>query len=573
MIPVAKYKFSDYSIYLSLLGAVLISCLFTWSDPASVNFFGGDARYYYYYLQSTFIDPSQVTYDWLSDPTPLTHHPAGLSVLLFPFFIAALLAAQLFHFPLTGLSLPFQLSVSVAAITYCFIGLVYLKKLFRLNRISDAVTALIIPLVFFGTTLLHYTLTESGMSHAYSFCLITVFMYHSQAFVIGRQNKHLLYAAMVFALILLVRVNNGLILFSVFFWFTGRGQSIAFFKDLLRNRYFYLGALLLLLILSIQPLAWLAKEKVLFSNRYAPYGFYWSKPALWEMLFGFNAGLFIYAPLCFLFLLGLPVTYKKDRVLFYGLLCFLLFIFYFFSAYSAYTYYDGLGLRVLVDYYALFALLGAKLFSRLEGRRLAYVSASAIAVILLAVNLVYCYQGSHDILARSGMNYNKWKYVFLKTGDAYRSCLGGSNDLVPFAKTHPAPSLASAAKLNAPFDYDKKDFGLSVSFDSLGFSSNRICLKIGVDRKEQFANSSRDALVCAMLATHSGEQKGYTQFRLNETPSDACCADRSYHYVANLEGRFRSDDRLSVYLWNLKQQPFVVNTFSVEVYNYNYQTN
>lgn len=411
------------------------------------------------------------------------------------------------------------------------------------------------------------------MSHVYSFCLITVFMYHSQAFVNYRQNKNLLYAALVFALILLVRVNNGLILFSIFFWFSSREQCLIFFKDLFRNRFFYFSAVLLLLVISIQPLAWLLKEKVLFSNRYAPYGFYWTKPALWEMLFGFNAGFFIYAPLCFLFLIGLVFTYKQNRVMFFGMSAFLLFIFYFFSAYSAYTYYDGLGLRVLVDYYALFALLGAKLFSRLETRPMAYASVSAIALLLLLVNLVYCYQGSHDILARSGMNYNKWKYVFLKTGHEYRSCLGGSNDLVPFSKNHPAPSLSAGAKLNTAFDYSKKDFGLSLSFDSLGFNSNRICLKIGVARKEQFSNSSREALVCAMLADHSGGQKGYTQFRLNETPSDECCDEKSYNYIANLEGQFKSDDRLSVYLWNIKQQPFLVNTFSVEVYNYNYQTN
>jgi hypothetical protein len=272
-------------------------------------------------------------------------------------------------------------------------------------------------------------------------------------------------------------------------------------------------------------------------------------------------------------LLGLIFTYKENRFLFYAATLFLLLVFYFFSAYSAYTYYDGLGIRVLVDYYAVFALFGAKLFSRLEAGRLAYASVTTIALLLGVVNLIYCYQGSHNILARAGMNFNKWKYVFLKTGDEYRDCLGGSNDLIPFAKQPPVASLSSQVRLAAPFDFSKKDFGLALQFDSLGFTSNRIHLKIDIDRRESFANSSSDALVCAMLVDKASNNKSYLQFKLNETPSKDCCPEKEYHYAANMEANFKTDDRLSVYFWNLKQQPFLVNKFAVEVYNYNYQTN
>lgn len=572
MVSAPTYKYSAYSIYASFFAALLLCVFYTWQNPGAVNFMGGDARYYYYYLQSTFIDPALVSYDWLADPTPLTHHPVGLCLLLLPFFLPALGIAKIFHFPLTGLSLPFQASVSLAALTYCFIGLVYLKKLFRLNHISDKVTALVIPLLFFGTTLLHYTLTESGMSHAYSFCLITAFLYYSCRFVNEGGNRHLLCMAALLGLILLVRANNGLVVFTLFFWFKSREQVLAFFRSLLRNPYFYLSVVVVLAMVSLQVLTWYWKENVLFSNRYAPYGFYWTRPALAEMLFGFNAGFFIYAPLCFLFMLGLITTYK-NKFLFFGMLGFLLAVFYFFSAYSAYTYFDGLGIRVLVDYYALFALLGAKLFSRFELQPLAYGGIASLALVLLVINIIYCYQGSTDILARSGMTYSKWKYVFLKTGSEYRGCLGGSNDLVPFANPHPAPSLQADAGLQAPFDYSQKDFGLALSFDSLGFNSNRIFLKIDIDRREKSVNSSSDVLVCAMLEDKTNTKKGYAQFRLNETPSTTCCDNRAYHYGTNMEGNFKPDDHLSVYLWNIKQQEFLVNKFSVSVYNYNYQTN
>ncbi len=573
MHPATKYKYSDYSIWFTVITAALICCFFTWHDPASVNLLGGDSRYYYYYLQSTFINPQAVTYDWLSDATPLTHHPVGLSVLWTPFFLMGLAVAYLFHFPLTGLSLPFQAAISVAALFYFTVGLVYLKKLLRLNSISDKVTALVMPLIFFGTNLLHYALNESGMSHVYSFCLITAFMYHGQRFTMENGRKHLLYAFALLGLILLVRANNGLVIFTVFFWFSNKTQCVAFFKRLFRNPVFYAGLSLLLFIILLQPLVWYIKENSLFVNRYAPYGFYWTRPQLISMLFGFNAGFFIYTPLCLLLLLGLVFTYGENRFLFFSISFFLLLLFYFFSAYSAYTYYDGLGIRVLVDYYALFALLGAKLFAALQARKVLYGVGTVAALLLVGINMVYCYQGSVNILQRSGMNYNKWKYIFLKTGNEYRECLGGSNDLTPYAEQAPVASLNANAPLQQPFDFARKDFGLALSFDSIGFISNRIQLKINLGRKENFANSSRDALVCAMLEDKKKKHKSYVQFRLNETPSKSCCPEAEYHYAANMEADFKADDKLSVYLWNVKQQPFEINKFAIEVYNYAYQTN
>ena len=76
-----------------------------------------------------------------------------------------------------------------AALFYALIGLVYLKKLFQLHNIGDKTTSIIVLALFFGTNLLNYTLSEAGMSHVYSFSLISVFLYHSSRFVLQRENK------------------------------------------------------------------------------------------------------------------------------------------------------------------------------------------------------------------------------------------------------------------------------------------------------------------------------------------------------------------------------------------------
>lgn len=501
---------------------------------------------------------------------PVTHHPVGLAILWLPFFGVGHLAAQLFHFPLTGTSLPYQVSVAIAALAYAIIGLVYLRKLLRLNDIPDKISALLIVLTFFGTTLLHYTLHEGGMSHVYSFCLITAFMYHSCRFVKESRRNDLILAALFFGLVLLVRFNNVFAIFTLLFWFSSYKECSTFFRGLLRNRSFYTALGLFALLLAIQPLTWLWKEQVLFANRYASYGFYWTEPAFLKMLFGFNAGFFIYAPLCLLFLVGLITMYRTSRFAFYSSLLFVLVLFYFFSAYSAYTYYDGIGIRVLIDYYAVFALFGAKLFAAVEAQKMVFLPLATLAFLLMTINLVYAYQSSHSILLRSGMTYQQWKYIFLKTGKSYENSLGGSNDLVPFSKQGIALSLSADASLIQPFDFSKKDYGLSLVFDSIGFISKRICMKLNISRRETAVNSSQEALVCAVLEDKAGNRKSYAQFKLNETPSTSCCEGTEYNYISNMEGSFKSTDRISVYLWNPKLQSFLIDKFSVKVYNYNY---
>lgn len=564
------YSYSAWSIWLCLLCCLPLAWLYSWRDADAVNMLDGDARYYYYYLQSIFIDPSLINHDWLRQAAPVTHHPVGLNILWFPFFLAGHLSAQLFHYPLSGLSLPYQISIALAGLSYGLLGLVYLRKLLQLNAVSDLVIALVIPLIFLGTNVLHYTLHEAGMSHVYSFFLITAFMYYSCRVVKENRNRDLFLAALLFGLVLLVRLNNVFVIFTVLFWFADRQACRAFFKALLHKRAFYVSILILVTVLSIQPLTWLWKEDVLFANRYAPYGFYWTSPAFFRMLFGFNAGFFIYAPLCLLFLAGLLTLYKTNRFSFYSTTLFVLLLFYFFSAYSAYTYYDGIGIRVLIDYYAVFALFGAKLFSAFESNKAMLISLSTVSFVLLAINLVYAYQSSHRIMLRSGMTYKQWKYIFMRTGSDYQDCLGGSNDLMPYSRTPVTASLSAEAPLSASFDFSNKEYGPSVLFDSIGFISQRICMKLRINRTETFTNASSDAVVCAELLDKNGNRKSYQQFKLNETPSQECCAEAEYHYTSNMEGDFKPSDRLSVFLWNLKKQAFSIQTFSVNVYNYHY---
>ncbi|MBA3663554.1 MAG: hypothetical protein H0W61_05010 [Bacteroidetes bacterium] len=575
-----KYKFSNAAIVFTVLLAVISSYYLNWSKHSTVNFADGDSKDYYSYLLSVFIHHDlghQQGSDWFLMQTgsgTINVHPVGVSLLILPFFGIGSMMALLLHFPLDGLSLPFQVSMALAALFYACIGLIFIKKTLILYGTSDKITALVLLLTFFGTNLLNYTLNEALMSHVYSFSLISIFLYHSGKYITLHTNRNLYFSATVLGLIILVRPNNILVLLSVFIWFSNRQQCKEFFRNLFRSRVFYSALLITFLLVLIQSLVWYIQSGSLLHHTYKADGFYWLHPQILKMLFGFDGGFFVYVPLCFVFLFGLTIIYKESKFRFIAFTAFLALLIYFFASYWAYTYFDGLGIRVLVDFYAFFSFLGAKLFTQLSFHKGIFAAVSAICVFFTYISLVYCYQQKNNILLRSGMTFNQWKYIFLKTNKEYNGCLGGSNDLTPYAKAHPAPSLSKESPLERPYNFEGNDFSVGVGFDSIGFSSNRLHFKIDVDYREATVSTSKDALICVVVEDKDTTvQKKYAAFRMNETPATECCENHEYHYTLNMLGRFKNSSKIIVYIWNVAKKAFFVNKFSVRVYNYNYQIN
>ena len=162
----------------------------------------------------------------------------------------------------------------------------------------------------------------------------------------------------------------------------------------------------------------------------------------------------------------------------------------------------------------------------------------------------------------------------MRTSSAYQNVLGGSNELTPYSLKKQEPVLSQEIKLDQPFNYSQKDYGLAINFDSLGFQSNRVQVKISCTRKELETNSSYDALLCLVLEDGiTRETKSFSSFRLNEAPSSVCCETKEYNYSSNISAEFKPNDKFSVFLWNKKVKAFLVNKFSVQVYNYKFQLN
>lgn len=563
---------------IAIAGIVCISLVliyfFRWTGGAYRYVIAGDGNDYYSYLVSIFINKNLTHQDvshWYVMQTStgtINAHPPGVSVLLFPFFCIGYIWAALFNAPLDGLSKPFQVMVSMGALFYLTAGLVYLRRLLMAFTNKDKIITLVIVLLFFGTNLMIYALDEPSMSHIYSFALITAFLYYIHRIFQQPSKRHLYFAGIILGLILLVRPVNAIIFMVIPFFANSLDDCLLRIKKLFRQwKTLVLPTILFLLVASIQSIIWYVQNGKLIQWSLRGRGFYFSHPQIGLMLFGFDSGFFIYTPLCLLILLGLIPLFYQNKFRFFIMALFMAFAFYLFSCYWSYNYYDGLGIRTFVDFYSLFSILLAILLTYLAGKKIKYAAALIITGAAL-LNIVYCYQYQANIMLHSGMTYQKYKYIFLKTDKSYTNVLGGAIDLQPYA-TEPPPMIYSYDNKDT-LSFNNSEYGLTQKVP-LSFPTNELHLKINMKRKQESPNASFNAYLVVQIESDKGEVKKYEAHRLNDIPTQTSGIWEDMHYGVNIISQASlPTDKLSIYIWNQDKQNFSICDYSVEVYNYTY---
>lgn len=574
-----SYNLSKWALAGIALCSFILLYVFKWDSAESMShIIDGDGRDYYSYLVSLFIDHNlghqDVSLPYINaTPTGTVNvHTAGEALLLLPFFAIACVWASAGHYDVSGYSAPFEYMVSTGALCYMLMGLFFIRKLLKHLNIKDGIIAAVLLLLFTGTNLLNYGLNEPSMSHVYSFALISAFLYCSCRLIDSQAPKYLYFSALVYGLILLLRPVNAVVLFVVPFWANSFADFIQCLKIIFTpSKKLFISAIIVLAVLSVQGILWIIQNGRLLQWTQKDDGFYFLNPHPFQMLFGFNSGFFIYVPLCFLVLAGLIPLYRQNRYKSIVLGLFLAGVVYLFSSHWAYTYFDGLGIRPLVEYYAIFALLGALLLTYLSGVKRTAIS--ALFVLCVGLNLVYCYQFKTGILASSSMNYNKFRYIFLKTGAQYANTLGGCMDTPPYRKPQPAASFSHTEPFandgNGYYAFKDNEFGVEYKIPTIGFNSNKLYVKVSLRRKEAQLNASAASLVALSVESPAHESKHFEAFKLNDAPPVNCCEWEQFDYAITLNGQFAPEDSLTVFLWNKGRQPFYVDDFKVEVYNYN----
>ena len=214
---------------------------------------------------------------------------------------------------LTGFSPAYHKAISFAGLFYLLGGLLFLRAFFRLYYFKDWIISISILLLFFGTNLMAYALLMPSMSHIYSFFFIAGFLYFMKNFSLQKKSKYLFFGTVFLAIIIVIRPLNGIIVFALPFLAGSWLALKEFFTAVFKPKRVIISLIVVFSILFIQSYFWYLQCGKWIVWSYGNEGFCFSKPYVWQVLFSFRKGAFVYTPLLIVSVIGLFVLIKTDK--------------------------------------------------------------------------------------------------------------------------------------------------------------------------------------------------------------------------------------------------------------------
>ena len=316
----------------------------------------------------------------------------GLAIIWLPFFFFGHLMAWLEIFPRDGYSLPYQYAIAFSAFLFLWLGARWLLKLLKGFGADDRLAAFIALVVTLGTNLLYYVVVEPSMTHVYSFALITGFMYTTFNLFHDYKPKWFVRSLLLFTLIFLIRPTNGLVILLVPF--------LAGSKDTLRNKFIQVvsdkktlwrGLVPALILLMVPIVLWYLQTGSPLVYAYGEEKLNFFHPHMWDILFSFNRGWFIYTPIALITMIGLTGLFRTSGFRFYWLFAFILVFIYMSSCWWIWSYESKCGQRVFVDILGVVALLILFLYQRVDKTVWRKILSTGL-IVLIGLNILQFYQ-------------------------------------------------------------------------------------------------------------------------------------------------------------------------------------
>jgi hypothetical protein len=394
-----------------------------------------DGEGYYDYLVSTFISDDLSRKDLeLNDPIynrlnskgyyvefedrKVNKYPVGTALLISPFFLSTYISNN--REIVSGYEPIFQRSVFRAAIFYLFFGLLFFRLLAECFSIDKLVIFASQFFMVMATSITYYANFDASYSHIYSLFTIGGFLYFTKRYFIQLKTSPFLLACLFLGFTVLIRQVNVLVLLFLPFiagsWSGFKIGMIHLFKPYWR---FIIGFFIVFFVCIFQCYFWYQQTGHFLVYSYGGEVFFFWDPNMFKVLFSYNRGLFIWAPILFVSIFGLArlIYQKKYFLTISWLFAFLVFV-YIISCWWVWTYGATFGHRVFIEYYPLFFLLfGLLLTNRHKAIQLGVIT---ILSPLIYVNAVQVYQYSNYILDWKGMNKEKYWNIFLETDDKFK---------------------------------------------------------------------------------------------------------------------------------------------------------
>jgi len=347
-----QYIKSDGLGYYAYLPATFIYHDFDYGfmDDISKKYFGGNSHKF-----RVNIDGKITNLTW-----------PGVSILWIPFFLIAHLLAILFGLTADGYSLIYQFSILAASFFYLFIGIKFLGRFLKISGFSNNTIFLSQLIIVFASPLIAYSSELVSFTHTYSFSLISIFFYYVRKASIKYKRKYIIIAAIVLALISIIRPVNAVIILAIPFLASNKESFFALIKNFFNDKYTLIISLLVFFaILSIVPVLFKVQTDHWFIWQYRKVetnekvGFDFLNPKFFKFLFSYRNGLFVYSPILFISFLGIIPLFLKNKFESIFLLINLIIVVYILSSWHSWYYGMSFGMRAMIEYLPIFAYLFA----------------------------------------------------------------------------------------------------------------------------------------------------------------------------------------------------------------------
>jgi hypothetical protein len=410
-----NWDISGYYMYLP--------AIFIYQDLENVSFFpeingkyklSGDVSYYGLYKQE-------------KTGFRVNKYPVGVAIFEAPFFffghwLTIIRGDQ----PADGFSIYYQLSVWLATVFWVIMGLIILRN-FLCRYFDDWTVVFTIILTVFGTNLFAYTDVIPGMSHSFSFFLFAAVLNLNDKWHSRKEKWTLLLMGLTLGWVVITRPTNIIIFLVPVLW---NLHSQALIKEklaLIRKQiWIIIGSLVLFIcVLFIQLIYWkyITGDWVHYS--YEGEFFNFAQPEIWNGLFSYRKGWFLWTPLAFISFFGFVPVYKYYRGWLMPILLFFLLDIYIVFSWNNWWYGGGFGCRPLIDALPLLAVPLACLVQWIKNSRKMVIRAMSIIIFsfVFLLSVFQTYQYSIGILPWDATNSKYYWRVFGKlknTGEDWK---------------------------------------------------------------------------------------------------------------------------------------------------------
>jgi len=513
----------------------------------------------------------------------------GVALLQAPFYLIFKQLSALFGQSTDAYSAISQWGICFAALFYAFIGFYFLRRLL-LSLGFHKKTALIAMLAFlFGSNLFYYIFMHPGMSHVYSFSMVSVLFYAARMLFVSGKKRYILLLSITLGLIFLIRPFNVLIVLFLPFMANSPKVFLKTLKNNLRLGHVLFSVIPFLLIASIQMYIYYLQSGQLWIWAYQNEGFFFLDPQISNVLFSYRKGLFIYTPLTLISLIGIFVLIRRNTYQAIISFLFLAIIIWMVASWWNWYYGGGFGMRPFVDFYPVFIILLAVVLKSLRTTFFRYAFYGLLAVVVL-FNALQTYQYSQGIIHPESMNKQKYWYVFLKTAKAYEHVLGDAPDdlfkqsplkliksyLLDFDSTASEEWVVYKEKLY-PSKNDSSN--LYCRFDSISeYNASLIITDTSLLKyrnllgQVQFAYSEIDTNSCmrAFFVASANDRNNVTVFyksnRMKDMPNNRIGVWDTAFMEINVKYGKGIPNELRLYFWNKEKESFLIDDVKIDFY-------